>query len=151
MAEGTVTVYTDGACRGNPGPGGWAAIIIFGGSEKLLAGGEESTTNNRMELQAVISALSALNRKCSVSLFSDSKYFVDSMNLGWARGWKLRGWKKKDGKPALNPDLWEKILELDSLHDVTYTWVEGHSGQEFNERCDRIATTFADAFVSGRR
>lgn len=139
----TVTVYTDGACSGNPGPGGWGAILRFGGTEKELSGGEESTTNNRMELTAVIRALEALKFPCAVELYSDSKYVVDALSKGWAESWRARGWKKADKKPALNPDLWERLLELCSVHEVRCHWVKGHADNEYNNRCDKLATAEA--------
>ena len=141
-----VDIYTDGACRGNPGPGGWGTILVYGGREKELSGGEKSTTNNRMELSAAIEGLSALKERCEVTLYSDSKYLCDAVNLGWAKGWRARGWVKADKKPALNPDLWEKLLSLLERHDVTLIWVKGHNGHAYNERCDVLATTYADSF-----
>lgn len=134
-----VDIFTDGACSGNPGPGGWGAILRFGSIEKELSGGEASTTNNRMEMTAVISALSALKESCEVTVFSDSKYVIDSITLGWAEGWKKRGWVKSDKKPALNADLWEVLLELLKKHKVTFVWVKGHAGHPENERCDTLA------------
>jgi len=138
-----VTLYTDGACRGNPGPGGWGAILVYRGIEKELSGGEPSTTNNRMELMAVISGLSALRETCRVTVYSDSKYVVDAMTLGWARQWQATNWKS--GK-AKNPDLWEQLLGLCDRHEVTFSWVKGHDGHEMNERCDTLATTEADKY-----
>lgn len=143
-----VTLYTDGACRGNPGPGGWGAILVFRGIEKELSGGEAGTTNNRMELTAAIEGLSALREPCRVLLVTDSKYLCDGITKGWVRGWKARGWKKGDGSPALNPDLWEKLLILLDRHEVTFSWVHGHAGHPYNERCDRLATSFADTLKS---
>ena len=133
-----VEIYTDGACKGNPGPGGWSAVIVYGGAEKELSGGEAATTNNRMELIGAISGLGALKEPCEVTLYSDSKYLVDAVNLGWARSWKSRGWVKADKKPALNKDLWQKLLELLEIHKVTFIWVKGHAGHSYNERCDRL-------------
>ena len=124
----TVTLYTDGACSGNPGPGGWGAILEYMGHEKEMSGGEENTTNNRMELTAVIRGLMALKEPCIVELYSDSKYVIDGLSKGWAAGWQKKGWIKSDKKPALNPDLWEKLLELLDKHDVTFVWVKGHDG-----------------------
>ena len=132
----TVTVYTDGACSGNPGPGGWAAILEYGGVEKMISGGEAVTTNNRMELTAVIQALLALKEPCVVELYSDSKYVIDALEKGWAWGWRKRGWVKADKKPALNPDLWELLLGLVSQHELHYHWVKGHAANEKNNRCD---------------
>ena len=143
-----VDIYTDGACRGNPGPGGWGAILVYGGREKELSGGEAHTTNNRMELCGVIAALSALKEPCEVTLTTDSKYVADAVNNGWAASWRARGWRKADKSPALNPDLWETLLSLLERHKVTFVWVKGHAGHPFNERCDRLATAFADTFPS---
>lgn len=141
-----VDIYTDGACRGNPGRGGWGAILVYGGVEKELSGGERSTTNNRMELTAAIRALSALKERCEVTLYSDSKYLVDAIQKGWARSWRSKGWKKADKSPALNPDLWEALLDQLERHEVTLVWVKGHAGHAYNERCDKLATDFADSF-----
>ena len=135
----TVTLYTDGACSGNPGPGGWGAILEFNGREKELSGGESSTTNNRMELTAVIEGLSALKEPCRVELYSDSKYVIDSLEKGWARSWQKRGWVKSDKTPALNPDLWEKLLALADTHEIHCHWVKGHAENEKNNRCDQLA------------
>ena len=134
-----VTLYTDGACSGNPGPGGWGCILEWNGHERELSGGEKSTTNNRMELTAVIRGLSALKEPCAVELYSDSKYVIDALEKGWAWGWKKRGWIKSDKKPALNPDLWEQLLTLVSQHQVTYHWVKGHAQNPKNTRCDELA------------
>ena len=141
-----VDIYTDGACRGNPGAGGWGAVLVCDGREKELSGGEAVTTNNRMELMAAISALSALKFPCEVTLTSDSKYLVDAIEKGWAVSWREKGWKRADKSPALNPDLWEKLLELLEIHEVTFVWVKGHAGHPYNERCDVLATAFADSF-----
>lgn len=141
-----VQIYTDGACRGNPGRGGWGAILVFNGIERELSGGEALTTNNRMELTAAIEALSALKEPCQVTLTSDSKYLTDSITKGWAKVWQTKGWKKADRSPALNPDLWEKLLALLEIHSVEFIWVKGHDGHPYNERCDRLATDFADSF-----
>lgn len=135
----TVTVYTDGACSGNPGPGGWAAILIYKGTEKVISGAEAETTNNRMELTAVISALECLREPCQVDLYSDSKYVIDALDKGWAQSWKKKNWKKADGKPALNPDLWGRLLSLVSQHELRYHWVRGHEDNEYNNRCDALA------------
>ena len=134
-----VELFTDGACSGNPGPGGWGAILRFNGVEKELCGGEPDTTNNRMELTAVIEGLKALKEPCAVNLCTDSKYVCDSINLGWVEGWRARGWKKADKKPALNVDLWEQLLELLKTHRVTFNWIKGHAGHPENERCDKLA------------
>ena len=135
----TVTLYTDGACSGNPGPGGWGAILEFQGIEKELSGGEAETTNNRMELTAVIEGLSALKEPCIVELYSDSKYVIDGLSKGWAVSWRKNGWKKADKKPALNPDLWEKLLNLVEKHQLRYHWVKGHAENPKNNRCDELA------------
>lgn len=140
-----VDVYTDGACRGNPGHGGWGAILVYQGHEKELSGGETPTTNNRMELMAAISALEALKEPCEVTLYSDSKYMIDSITKGWVYSWKAKGWKKADKSPALNPDLWERLLALLDKHKVEFVWVRGHNGHAYNERCDTLATSFADS------
>jgi ribonuclease HI len=135
----TVTLYTDGACSGNPGPGGWGAILEYKGHEREMSGGEESTTNNRMELTAVIRGLQALKESCVVELYSDSKYVIDGLSKGWAAGWRSRGWVKSDKKPALNPDLWEILLELTEKHEMHYHWVKGHAENPKNNRCDEMA------------
>lgn len=142
-----VKIYTDGACKGNPGPGGWSAVIVYGGAEKELSGGEAATTNNRMELIGAISGLGALKEPCEVTLYSDSKYLVDAVNLGWARTWKSRGWVKADKKPALNKDLWQRLLELLQIHKVTFIWVKGHAGHSYNERCDKLAVAEAERYL----
>ena len=134
-----VSIYTDGACSGNPGPGGWAAILRYEKIEREISGGEENTTNNRMELTAVISALSVLKEPCEVDLYSDSKYVTEAINKGWAVGWKRNGWRKADKKPALNSDLWERLLALLEVHKVKFIWVKGHNEHPENERCDAMA------------
>lgn len=134
-----VEIYTDGACSGNPGPGGYGAILIYNGREKELSGGEKQTTNNRMELLAVITALEALKEPCSVTLTTDSKYVSDGITQGWAESWQARGWRKSDGKPAMNPELWERLLSLLKIHSVEFVWVKGHAGHPYNERCDTLA------------
>ena len=144
-----VDIYTDGACRGNPGRGGWGAILVYAGREKELSGGEPHTTNNRMELMAAIAALEALREPCEVTLTSDSRYLVDGIEKGWAVGWRARGWRKADKSPALNPDLWGRLLELFETHRVKLVWVKGHVGHPYNERCDVLATTCADGFLEG--
>ena len=141
-----VDIYTDGACRGNPGRGGWGAILVYGTREKELSGGEPHTTNNRMELSGVIAALAALREPCEVTLTSDSSYVVNSVNNGWVENWRARGWRKADKSPALNVDLWEQLLGLLAKHTVTFKWVQGHAGHSYNERCDKLATAFADSF-----
>lgn len=134
-----VTIYTDGACSGNPGAGGWGTILSCGGREKELSGGAADTTNNRMELTAVIEGLKALKQPCNVTVVTDSKYVANGITLGWARSWKANGWRKKDKKPALNPELWDELLTLIDRHEVTIEWIKGHAGHEENERCDRLA------------
>lgn len=144
-----IELFTDGACLGNPGPGGFGAILRFGGKEKELSGGESVTTNNRMELCAAIAGLESLKEPCKVTLTSDSKYLVDGMTKGWAKSWKARGWKKADRKPALNPDLWDRLLGLCETHDVTFVWVKGHNEHSENERCDRLAVAAAEKYKAG--
>lgn len=134
-----VELFTDGACSGNPGPGGWGAILRCGTREKELSGGSAQTTNNKMELTAAIEGLKALKYPCRVTLCTDSKYVADGITKGWAASWRARGWKKSDGKPALNPELWEELLELCGKHDVKIIWVKGHAGHPENERCDALA------------
>ena len=134
-----VNIYTDGACSGNPGPGGWGAILEYEGHEKELSGGEDTTTNNRMELTAVIQGLRALKESCIVELYSDSKYVIDGLQKGWAVSWRKNGWKKSDKKPALNPDLWEILLNLTEKHNLHYHWVKGHAENPKNNRCDEMA------------
>ena len=138
----SVDIFTDGACSGNPGPGGWGAVLRFAGKEKELSGGEKNTTNNRMELTAVIKALEALKEPCEVRLVTDSKYVADGLTKGWARSWQKNGWRKADKKPALNSDLWERLLALTDIHGVTVEWVKGHAGHSENERCDRLAVEY---------
>lgn len=135
----TVTIYTDGACSGNPGPGGWGAVLLYGSHRRELSGGEPNTTNNRMELTAVISALELLKEPCEVELWSDSRYVIDGLQKGWAKGWKARGWIKSDKKPALNPDLWDRLLALTEIHTLRYHWVKGHGDTAENNRCDELA------------
>ena len=142
-----ITIYTDGACSGNPGPGGWGAILRYGGAERVLSGGEPETTNNRMELQGVIHALQALKEPCVVELWSDSRYVVDALEKGWARAWRARGWKRADKKPALNQDLWELLLPLTETHEVHCHWVKGHAENEFNNRCDALAVQERERFA----
>ena len=140
MAEKkTVTVYTDGACSGNPGPGGWGAILRYKGTEKEISGGEPDTTNNRMELMGVISALECLKEPCIVELWSDSKYVIDALSKGWAASWQKKNWIKSDKKPAKNPELWERLLKLCAIHEMHYHWVKGHADNQYNNRCDELA------------
>ena len=140
-----VIIYTDGACSGNPGPGGWGAILRYGEQKKELSGGESMTTNNRMELTGVITALSALKEPCRVTLYTDSRYIVDAVNLGWLKGWKAKNWKKKGGD-VKNPDLWEKVCALLEIHDVTFVWVKGHADNPMNNRCDELAVMESKKF-----
>ena len=139
-----VEIFSDGACSGNPGPGGYGVILRFGEHIKELSGGEHETTNNRMELTGVIKGLDALKEPCEVTLTTDSKYVVDSVTKGWVYGWKSKGWKKSDGKPALNVDLWEQLLPLLQKHTVNFVWVKGHAGHPENERCDKLAVIQRD-------
>ena len=137
-----VEIFTDGACSGNPGPGGWGVVLRYGKAEKELSGGEENTTNNRTELTAAIKGLSALKEPCVVKLVTDSKYVADGINQGWAASWRQNGWRKADKKPAQNIELWEELLNLLDVHDVKIEWVKGHAGHPENERCDALATAF---------
>ncbi len=134
-----VNIYTDGACSGNPGPGGYGAIIEYNGTEKEISGGARDTTNNRMELMALICALRALKEACDITLCSDSKYVIDGLEKGWAKKWRANGWVKSDKKPALNSDLWAELLDLADAHKITYKWIKGHAGHAENERCDAMA------------
>ena len=134
-----VDIFTDGACSGNPGPGGYGAILRFGDKEKEVSGGSHNTTNNRMELSAAIEALKILKEPCEVTLYSDSQYLCNAMTKGWAEGWRKKGWKRGKNEPALNPDLWEELLNLTAVHKVEFSWVRGHAGHPENERCDRLA------------
>ena len=143
----TVEIYTDGACSGNPGPGGWGAILLYKGVEKELSGGERETTNNRMELTAVIQGLLALKEGCVVELWSDSKYVIDALEKGWAWGWRKKGWIKSDKNPALNPDLWAVLLDLTRQHEMHYHWVKGHAENEFNKRCDAMAVAEREKYA----
>ena len=134
-----VDIWTDGACSGNPGPGGWGAILRYNGAEKELSGSEEDTTNNRMELMAVISALEALKEPCEITITSDSQYVINGIEKGWAQKWKENGWMRNKKEPALNPDLWERLLGELEKHKVKFVWVRGHQGHPENERCDKLA------------
>ena len=142
-----VIIYTDGACSGNPGPGGWGAILRYGEKTKELSGGEKNTTNNRMELTGVISALQALNQPCRVQLYTDSQYVVNAMEKGWAVGWRAKGWRRSNKEPALNPDLWQTLLELCEFHEVTFHWVKGHAENKYNNRCDELAVAAREKLV----
>ena len=136
-----ISLYTDGACSGNPGPGGYGVVLLFDKHRKELSGGYRKTTNNRMELLAVIKGLEALKEPCRVALYSDSKYVLDALTKGWARRWRANGWRRnKKGQPAVNPDLWGRLLDLCDAHEMAYHWVKGHAGDPENERCDRLST-----------
>lgn len=143
----TVYMYTDGACSGNPGPGGWGTILKYKDTEKRISGGEKDTTNNRMELTAVIMGLKALKESCHVVLTTDSKYVSDGITKGWAKSWKENGWRKKDRKPALNPDLWDELLSLIDKHQLDIHWVKGHDGHHENEECDKMAVAESLKFI----
>ena len=138
-----VTIYTDGACIGNPGPGGYGAVLLHEGNRQELSGGYRRTTNNRMEIMAVLAGLRSLKEPCRVTVFSDSRYVVDAMSKGWAESWRDKGWRKRDKTPALNPDLWEEMLDLSERHQVEFRWVKGHAGDPENERCDELAVAAA--------
>ena len=142
-----VEIFTDGACSGNPGPGGWGSILMYNGHKKEISGGEASTTNNRMELTGVISALKALKEPCTVELYSDSKYVTDALSKGWAVSWRAKGWRRADKKPAQNVDLWEELLSLAEIHELRCHWVKGHAENEFNNRCDELAVMEREKFV----
>ena len=142
-----VVLYTDGACSGNPGPGGYGAVLIYGGVEKEIFGGEKSTTNNKMEMMAVIKGLEALKEPCEVEVYSDSAYIVNAIEQGWIESWKKNGWRKADKKPVKNVDLWEKLLELMDKHKVIFNKVKGHANDEYNNRCDRIAVREREKFA----
>ena len=139
-----VEIYTDGACRNNPGRGGWGAILVYGKYEKEMSGGERETTNNRMELTAAIEGLRALKEPCRVNLYSDSKYLVDAFLLEWVYNWERAAWR---GGKVKNPDLWQELLLLTRTHEVNFIWVKGHNGHDYNERCDALATAYADSFI----
>lgn len=139
-----VVVYTDGACIGNPGPGGFGAILDYNGNRKELSGGFRQTTNNRMEIMAAIMALEALKEPCQVTLYSDSRYVVDAIGKGWAKRWRANGWKRNKRNLASSPDLWDRLLQLTEQHDVTFRWVRGHAGHPENERCDQLAVEAAN-------
>lgn len=149
MERKTVYIYTDGACSGNPGVGGWAAILIYNEFRKEMSGADAMTTNNRMELSAVINGLKALKEPCGVILTTDSKYVCDAVTKGWAKSWQKRGWIKSDKKPALNSDLWQELLDLLKIHDVEFKWVKGHAGHPENERCDELAVSAYKRLLSG--
>ena len=142
-----VSIYTDGACRGNPGRGGWGAILVYGKFEKELSGGERETTNNRMELLGAIRALEALKESCRVTLYSDSKYLVDAFNLGWVDTWRAQSFREGKRDEVKSPDIWRELLALVDKHEVSFVWVRGHNGHAYNERCDSLATAYADSFL----
>ena len=141
----TVTLYTDGACSGNPGPGGWACVLVYKGTEKELSGGEPETTNNRMEITAVIEGLKALKEPCAVDLYTDSKYVLEGATK-WLAGWQEKGWKKADKKVVLNVDLWQTLADLLSQHEINWHWVKGHAGNPYNERVDALAVIQRDSY-----
>ena len=141
-----IQIFTDGACSGNPGPGGWGALLRYKAHEKELSGGEAETTNNRMELMALIAALEQLKEPCEIDLCSDSQYVINGLQKGWAKGWRARGWKKADKSPALNSDLWARLLDLSEAHTIHYNWIKGHAGHPENERCDRLAVEQSKRF-----
>jgi len=141
----TVTLYTDGACSGNPGPGGWACVLVYKETEKELSGGEKETTNNRMEITAVIEGLKALKEPCVVALYTDSKYVLEGATK-WLQGWQEKGWKRADKKPVLNVDLWQILAPLLARHQITWHWVKGHAGNTYNERVDALAVAKRDAY-----
>ena len=143
----SIEIFTDGSCRGNPGPGGYGVILRWQGHEKELSAGFAGTTNNRMELLAAITGLKALHERCLVTLYSDSQYLVNGVEKGWAAKWRANGWRKSDKSPALNADLWEELLTLIEKHDVRIVWVRGHAGHPENERCDALAVAAAQKFV----
>ena len=143
-----VTIYTDGACSGNPGPGGYGAILMYGSHKKELSGGDANTTNNRMELMGVISALQALNRPCQVDLYTDSQYVVNAIEKGWAKKWQSNGWMRNKKDKALNPDLWQMLLDLLEVHQVTFHWVKGHAENPYNNRCDELAVAESQKYKS---
>ncbi|MEE0264195.1 MAG: ribonuclease HI [Acutalibacteraceae bacterium] len=142
-----VEIFTDGACSGNPGPGGWGSILRYKSTEKEISGGEANTTNNRMEITAVIEALALLKEPCNVTLYSDSQYVCNALTKGWAKKWQANNWMRNKTDPALNPDLWEKLLALYDKHNVTVVWVKGHAGHPENERCDRLAVAQVKRFA----
>ena len=142
-----IILYTDGACSGNPGPGGYCAILKMNEHTKTVSGGEKATTNNRMELTAVIEGLKALKRPCEVVVISDSKYVCDAINNKWLDNWIKKNWKKSDGKPVLNPELWKELIELMNIHKVSFQWIKGHAGHEYNELCDKIAVNEYRKFI----
>jgi ribonuclease HI len=149
-----IQIYTDGACSGNPGPGGWGAVLMYGEAKKEMSGGEPMTTNNRMELLSAITALGALKEQCEVLLYTDSQYITNAVNLGWLDSWQKRGWTRKGGE-VKNIDLWTKLVKLLDQHSVRFIWVKGHAENEHNNRCDELAVMesrkFKESFVDARR
>lgn len=141
-----VEIFTDGACKGNPGPGGWGAVLRYGKAEKEISGGEKNTTNNRMEISAVLEALKCLKEPCDVTLYSDSQYVCNAINKGWAKKWRANNWMRNKTDPALNSDLWEELLNLCEQHKMTIIWVKGHAGHPENERCDKLAVAAAEKY-----
>ena len=139
-----VSIYTDGACSGNPGKGGWGAVLVYNGTEKEMSGFEAETTNNRMELMAAIAGLEALNRPCEIELYSDSQYLVNAFNQHWIEGWIKKGWKRGKNEEVKNVDLWKRLLAAKEPHQISFFWVKGHNGHPENERCDFLATSAAD-------
>jgi ribonuclease HI len=139
----TVTIYTDGSCLNNPGPGGYGIVLLYGSNRKELSGGFRRTTNNRMEMMAAIVALQSLKEPCAVTLHSDSQYLINAMTKGWAKRWRANGWKRNKKDKAINPDLWQQLLDLDQHHKIQFRWVKGHAGNEENECCDRLAVAAA--------
>lgn len=143
-----IDMFTDGACSGNPGPGGWGTILRYKGTERELSGGSAATTNNKMELTAVIEGLKALKEPCDITIHSDSKYFIDAIDKGWAEKWQANNWMRNKKEPALNKELWEELLSLLEKHKVTLVWVKGHSGHPENERCDQLAVNESQKFLN---
>lgn len=144
-----VTIYTDGACSGNPGPGGWGAVLIYGGKEKELSGGDLETTNNRMELLGVLTALEALKEPCKVEIYTDSQYIVNAVNEGWLASWQKRGWRRKAGA-VKNVDFWIRLVPLLETHEITFNWVKGHADNAYNNRCDELAVTARLKFAANK-
>ena len=143
----SVEIFTDGACSGNPGPGGYGAVLRYKGTEKEISGGDSNTTNNRMELMAVIEALKLLKEPCEVQLYSDSQYVCNAFNKGWVEKWKAKNWMRTKSEPVKNPDLWKELYALCEIHKVTFNWVKGHAGHPENERCDRLAVEYYQRFL----
>lgn len=146
-----VTIYSDGACSGNPGPGGFGTVLVYNGIEKEISGGFEETTNNRMELLGAIRGLECLKEPCEVTIVSDSKYLCDAINKGWLENWKQKDWKKADKKPVLNVELWQQLDSLLQTHKVSFEWIKGHNGHKYNERCDTLAVGEYQRFLKGSK